>query len=74
MGECAFLSTCDNKEECFKDCALYNLKENEGICPFKTLSNYKVKRVEEFDDIFFKETELDFIRDYYREMKEEYMV
>lgn len=74
MGECAFLSTYDNKEECFKECVLYNLKENGGICPFKTLQVYKIKPIEEFDDVFLKERELDFIKDYYKEIKDEYMV
>lgn len=49
MALCTFLSTADNKIDCFGECAFYNWEENGGICPFKNLSG---NRLGKFKDLF----------------------
>ncbi|WP_125153846.1 hypothetical protein [Clostridium rectalis] len=73
MCDCPFLSCGDKKVECFTDCALYNFKENEGVCPFKTLQEQKLERMEEFDEFDTEYKDLNFIKNYYLEMKKEYL-
>lgn len=73
MTECPFLSTYDDRVECFNDCALYNYKENEGVCPFKALQAYKVEKIERYEDFEIENKEIDFIKSCYIKMKEEYL-
>lgn len=70
MTECPFLSSRDDRVECFNDCALYNYKENEGVCPFKSLQAYKIERMESFDEFEIRNKELDFIKNCYIKIEE----
>lgn len=47
MTVCSFLTIGDNEVECFKDCVFYNCEDNGGICPFKTLTGSRAKRLKE---------------------------
>ncbi|WP_027623229.1 hypothetical protein [Clostridium lundense] len=70
MTECPFLSSHDDRIECFNDCALYNYKENDGVCPFKSLQTYKIEKIESFDDYEICNKELDFIKKCYIKIEE----
>ncbi|KAJ49486.1 hypothetical protein BD780_002159 [Clostridium tetanomorphum] len=72
MTECPFLSSSDDRIECFKECALYNYKENDGVCPFKALQTYKVEQIEKYEDFELENKDLDFLRSCYINLKEEY--
>lgn len=41
MEKCSFLSTHNNRVECFKECAFYSDKAKEEGCPFQ---NIKIKK------------------------------
>jgi hypothetical protein len=45
MSSCSFLSTADSKIECFNDCAFYNWEENGGVCPFKSITGSRYKKM-----------------------------
>ncbi len=64
MPECPFLSTIDCIVECYKECPLFNCKENGGNCPFVSLD---YTRVNQFDDIelFEFENELELVKKYF---------
>jgi len=64
MPECTFLSTYENGVECYKECPLYNCKENGGNCPFKTLSFYQANKYDDFDTIDL-ENETDLVKGYF---------
>lgn len=72
MTECPFLSTYDNVVECFKECALYNYKENGGVCPFKSLNDYST--TEKYDDFIgdSEKSSISFIKSAYCKKDQEY--
>ncbi|NEZ46398.1 hypothetical protein FDF74_04115 [Clostridium niameyense] len=74
--ECPFLSTVDETVECFRECALYNYKHNDGECPFKSLEYNKLKIEEDFDkldnDPFIVEG-MDFIAENYSVTNKHYL-
>lgn len=37
MDDCPFLTTSDEKVECFKECAFFKEKDNRNLCPFKRI-------------------------------------
>lgn len=43
MAQCPFLSTALERIDCYRECALYECKENGGVCPFKSMKEYKIK-------------------------------
>jgi hypothetical protein len=45
MTSCSFLSSTENKVECFNDCVFYNWEENGGVCPFRNLTGNKYKKL-----------------------------
>jgi hypothetical protein len=47
MSQCSFLSTGDNKIDCFGECAFYNWEENSGGCPFKNLTGNRFSKVKD---------------------------
>ncbi len=52
MYKCPFLTTYEEEIECFKECALYNWKENESKCPFveaKYSNNIKIKSIYDYE-------------------------
>jgi len=73
--ECPFLTTLDEEIKCFKECALYEYKNNEGICPFKELEDNKVSIEKDFDNIDDAAINegLDFIRENYKFTTEQYL-
>ncbi|MEA4826327.1 hypothetical protein [Clostridium sp. JNZ J1-5] len=42
MSRCTFLSTHSNKVICFRECPFYDCQENEGICPFESVTKDKM--------------------------------
>jgi hypothetical protein len=72
LAECPFLSTYDNEIECFNDCALYNCKENGGVCPFKNLSEINVHKYDDDYSMDSFDNELGTIKESYYENKSEY--
>jgi hypothetical protein len=73
MSACYFLSNGENEVECFNDCVFYNWEENNGICPFKTLTKNKASKLKElYEYDFFGEHGLNIkeIEDYYMEETE----
>lgn len=52
VSKCPFLSTYEEEVECFKECALYNPKDEENTCPFidiKGKGSKKVRNIYEYD-------------------------
>lgn len=47
MSQCTFLSTTENKEECFNECVFNHLEDNEG-CPFKNITFSKNRKINEY--------------------------
>lgn len=37
MGKCPFLSTDDERVQCFKECVFYKCSDFDGKCPFKQI-------------------------------------
>lgn len=72
MTECPFLSSYDDKVECFADCALFNYKDNNGLCPFKSLEAYNIEKMEYYDSAL-DDIDLKFIKSSYLERKNEYL-
>lgn len=74
MRECPFLSTYDSNVECFRDCALYNYKDNGGMCPFTNLMEYNSIRSKSRNDLIESiERDLGFIRESYLERDNQYL-
>jgi hypothetical protein len=73
VAECPFLSTFENEIECFKECALYEWKENGGLCPFKNLSEFRLHKVSDFDDFSSVDRELSYLKDSYLERQDDYI-
>ncbi|MCY6957667.1 hypothetical protein [Clostridium brassicae] len=48
MSKCPFLSTDDNKVNCFKECLLHEYENDNGECPFKAILESM-----EYDGVFF---------------------
>jgi len=64
MPDCPFLSTFDNDVECYKECPLFNYKENGGRCPFTASEHDSLKKYLEYDTIKMEST-LDIIGNFY---------
>lgn len=67
MDQCPFLSTCDEKIECFENCAFYKLDDTDGKCPFKTITGsgkYKLRRIHYNYYMEDEEEYIDFDEDY----------
>ena len=45
MSQCSFLSTAENKIDCFCECAFSNWEENSEGCPFKNLTGNRFSKV-----------------------------
>lgn len=73
MSECPFLTTYENEVECFKECALYEWKENGGVCPFKNINEYKLQKLGDFEGLSLVEREIAYIKDSYLERQEDYI-
>lgn len=58
MAVCSFLSTAQNKIDCFNECAFYNWEENDGVCPFKNITGNRFNKVKDFFsyDLFGEDT------------------
>lgn len=69
MAECPFLSTYENEVECFKDCDLYEWKENGGVCPFKNLPDIKLQKLNDYEELEAADKDLIYIKDSYLEDK-----
>lgn len=41
VSQCPFLTTAQEKVQCFDECAFYNWGDSSGICPFKNLNSTK---------------------------------
>lgn len=60
MSQCSFLSSTENDIECFCDCAFNNWGDNEGVCPFKSLTGNRLGKIRDllkFD--FFQDENAD---------------
>jgi len=64
MPDCPFLSTFDNDVECYKECPLFNYKENGGRCPFTALEHENLNRHFGYDKLKMENT-LEIIGNYY---------
>lgn len=51
MPDCPFLSTFDNDVECYKECPLYNYKENGGMCPFTSLGQENTNEYLDYENL-----------------------
>jgi hypothetical protein len=70
MALCSFLSTSENKIDCFGECAFYNWEDNGGACPFKNLTGNRFSKVKDIIsyDIFGEDTiNVKDIEHYYRD-------
>lgn len=41
MDDCPFLTTTDEKVECFRECVFFKEKGDHNLCPFKKLESSK---------------------------------
>lgn len=73
MLECPFLSTFENEVECFKECSLYEWKENGGLCPFKNLTEFRLHKVSDFDEFPSVDMEISYLKDSYLERKDDFI-
>lgn len=71
MGDCPFLSTYDNRVECFSECPFNNWKENGGLCPFKNLRECNPEIIDDSDDLNPMDDELKYVRNSYDETRKE---
>lgn len=71
MAQCPFLSTALEKVECYKECVLYECKENGGVCPFSSIKEFKIKisgdilRSNYFSSSDEYESEISLLEEYY---------
>jgi len=60
MSQCSFLSTSENKIDCFGECAFYNCEETSEGCPFKNLTGNRFSKVKNlFSYDLFEEDSVD---------------
>lgn len=71
MEDCPFLSTYDNKIECFNDCPFYNYKENGGLCPFKNIKECESEIIDNTDDLNAADDEMKYVKYSYDEARKE---
>ncbi|MFD3156388.1 hypothetical protein ACFIJ5_05935 [Haloimpatiens sp. FM7330] len=45
MKLCPFLTTSDEKIECFEECPFYDEEKNGDVCPFKSIGEKKKFKV-----------------------------
>lgn len=56
MGKCPFLSTDDERVQCFTECVFYNCSDFDGECPFrqlKTLKQFKLADQPDYQNIIY---------------------
>lgn len=59
MSQCPFLTTLENKVECFKGCAFYELEETNGECPFRMITGLSKSNTNEFYENYYLDNEED---------------
>jgi hypothetical protein len=60
MSQCSFLSTSENKIDCFGECAFYSCEEISEGCPFKNLTGNRFSKVKSlFSYDLFEEDSVD---------------
>lgn len=59
MNQCPFLTTLENKVECFKGCAFYELEETNEECPFKMITGLSKSNTKDFYDNYYLEDQDD---------------
>lgn len=64
MDECPFLTTSDEKVECFSECVFFKEKGNYNLCPFKRVELGKKGVTGLYDYISIKDDENDIIEHY----------
>ncbi len=60
MKNCTFLSTDEEKIECFEECPFYKLEDEEESCPFKNPSLLKKPNIKDYQFDYLKEEEAEF--------------
>lgn len=53
VSRCPFLSTEKNNISCFEECALYDWQETEGMCPFKSMYDFRYSEKESSSDDYY---------------------
>ncbi|OPJ61167.1 hypothetical protein [Clostridium oryzae] len=68
MSNCPFLSTEDEKINCFNECGFHEYEKDGGCCPFRKAKNSKdinVKEIITFDLDYSREEDKKFIERIY---------
>lgn len=73
MTECPFLSTYENVVECFKECALYEWKDTGGVCPFKNLTEYKLRNIGDLEEFSSAEMGISYLKETYLQGQDDYI-
>lgn len=56
MGKCPFLSTDDERVECFEECVFYDCSDFDGECPFKQIQRtrqFKLPDKSDYQNIMY---------------------
>lgn len=62
MTQCPFLTTLENKVECFKSCVFHEFEETNGECPFRTIAELSKSNVKSiYDDYYVEEEDNTFV-------------
>jgi hypothetical protein len=55
MEVCSFLSTCDERVDCFKGCPFYCHEEDYSECPFKSVTGKSKQNVRKLYQYYYAE-------------------
>ncbi|MFL0252284.1 hypothetical protein ACJDT4_17865 [Clostridium neuense] len=64
MDDCPFLTTSDERVECFKECVFFKEKNNHNLCPFKRAEANKSNATALYEYVTMKDDENDIIEHY----------
>ncbi|KOF56245.1 MULTISPECIES: hypothetical protein [Clostridium] len=64
MDDCPFLTTTEEKVECFRECVFFKEKGNHNLCPFKRLESSKNTSAGLYEYVSMKDDENDIIEHY----------